>query len=74
MTFYRSAVIYFDYVLDNYYDTEFAPKALLGKAECYQKMYKTEEAVKLYQLYLEKYPKGSSVRTVKAILEKLKNK
>ncbi|NOZ61555.1 MAG: outer membrane protein assembly factor BamD [Calditrichaeota bacterium] len=72
MAFYKSAIIYYDYVLDNYYDTEFAPKALIGKAECYQDMKKNDEAIKFYQLYLEKYPKGSSARKVKSILEKLK--
>ena len=72
MMFYRSAIIYYDYVLENYYDTEFSPKALLGKAECYQNMGQPDEAIKIYQLYLQKYPKGSSARKAKAEMDKLK--
>ncbi|MDW7679645.1 MAG: outer membrane protein assembly factor BamD [bacterium] len=71
LTFYNSAIIYYDYVLDNYYDTEFAQKSLVGKANCYQKMGKSDEAIKFYQLYLDKYPKGAGARKVKSELEKI---
>ena len=64
LTWYKSAIIYYDFVLDNYYDTVFAEKALSGKAECYENLDEIENAIKFYKLYLEKYPKGS--RTAKA--------
>jgi outer membrane protein assembly factor BamD len=62
---YKSAIIYYDFVLDNYYDTEFAGLSLFGKAECYHNLKSPEQAEKFYKLYLEKYPKGSKVRKVR---------
>ena len=35
---YKSAIIYYDQVLDNYYDTEWADEALLGKIRTYSEM------------------------------------
>ncbi len=71
MAYYQSAIIYYDYVLDNYYDTLFAQKSLLGKAQCYKKLGKNEEALQYYQLYLEKYPKGAKIKQVKDEITKL---
>lgn len=70
LTLYKSAIIYYDHVLDNYYDTQFAQKSLIGKAECYNKMGDFEQAVKFYTLYLDKYPDGS--KASKANVELLK--
>ncbi len=72
--YYSSAIIYYDYVLDNYYDTEYSQRSLVGKAECYHKKGDIEEAIKFYKLYLEKYPKGSKIGKVKAELEKIANR
>ena len=71
MAFYNSAIIYYDYVLDNYYDTQFAQKALLAKAKCYEKLGKLDKAVSTYRLYLEKYPKGSGAGEAEAALNRL---
>jgi len=68
---YRSALVYYDYVLDNYYDTRYAEKALWEKAECYRKLGNREQAKKFYQLYLEKYPKTSRAHKVKDLLSSL---
>lgn len=69
--YYDSAIIYYDYVLDNYYDTEFSQRSLIGKAECLSNKGEKEEAIKFYKLYLDKYPKGSKNRKVKAQLAKI---
>ena len=53
---FDSAIIYLDEVLDYYYDTEFAPKALLKKGESYLKMKRPEEAVEIFRRLQEKYP------------------
>ncbi len=62
---YRSALVYYDYVLDNYYDTKFAEGSLWEKAECYRQLGEAEQAEKFYKLYLEKYPKSSKTDKVK---------
>ena len=47
---FESAIIYYDYVLDNFYDTEFAQKSLLSKAECYKRIGESDQAIKFYRL------------------------
>lgn len=68
---YTAAIKYYDHVLDNYYDTKYAEKALFGKAEAYQKAGNMDEAAKYYQLYLEKYPDSAKISRVKNILSKM---
>lgn len=68
---YRSALVYYDYVLDNFYDTKFAEKALWEKAECYRKMGESEQAEKFYKLYLEKYPRSSKNEKIKDLLSSI---
>ncbi len=74
LTWYKSAIVYYDFVLDNYYDTEFAELSLYGKAECLQNLGDNEQAEKFYQLYLEKYPNaikaGKARNQLAKILEK----
>lgn len=71
-TFYRSAIIYYNYVLDNYYDTKYAEKSLWGKAECYRKIGDLEQAEIFYKLYLEKYPKSSRIDDARNQLSSMK--
>lgn len=66
--YFRAAIIYYDYVLDNFYDTLFAEKALWQKAECYRQMGDSEQAEKFYKIFLEKYPKGSNAARAKDLL------
>ncbi len=66
----KAAIIYYDFVLDNYYDTEFAGLSLFGKAECYSMLKDSAQAEKFYKLYLEKYPKGSKIRKTRLQLAK----
>jgi len=69
---YRSALIYYDFVLDNFYDTKYAERSLWAKAECYRRMGELEQAEKFYKLYLEKYPKSSKVDKIKDLLSSIK--
>ncbi len=71
-SFFRSAIIYYNYVLDNYYDTKYAEKSHWAKAECYRRIGDLEQAEKLYKLYLEKYPKSSRVDEARNQLSSLK--
>jgi outer membrane protein assembly factor BamD len=65
---YRSALVYYDYVLDNFYDTKFAERSLWEKAECYRQLGEAEQAEKFYKLYIEKYPKSSKADRAKNFL------
>jgi len=72
-TLYRSALVYYDHVLDNYYDTSFAEKSLWAKAECLKLLGQHEQAEKFYKLYLEKYPDSSRVSKIKNMLSDLRS-
>lgn len=69
---FRSALVYYDFVLDNYYDTKFAEKSLWEKAECYRELSEAEQAEKFYQLYLEKYPDNVKAEKAKEFLSSIK--
>ncbi len=56
MRYYESAVIYYEKVVEEYYDTPFAPKALFWTAECRRAMRRYEEAIDLFDAFLKKYP------------------
>jgi outer membrane protein assembly factor BamD len=53
---YSAARIYFDLVASNYPDTEWAPRALLGKATAYRRQGRREEARQVYEQVLGDYP------------------
>lgn len=69
---YRAALIYYDYVLDNYYDTKYAELSLWQKAECYRLLGEIDHSLKFYKLYMEKYPQGSKSSRAKEFLSILK--
>ncbi len=52
---YDAARIYYDEVLNNYYDTEYAPKALFEKGMTYEAVADTQGAIDQYATFLSKY-------------------
>lgn len=56
MEYYRSAMVYFDDVIEKYHDTEFAPLAFIGKVELMMSRNKYREASAEAAKFLEKYP------------------
>ena len=65
---FESAIVYFDRVLEFYYDTEYAPKALLRKGESYTKMKKEDEGFAILQRLLEKYPESPESAIAKELM------
>lgn len=55
LKYYRAARIYFDIVLDEYPDSEWAAWSLLGKARTYEREGNIEEALELYGRVLDDY-------------------
>ena len=53
---YTSAIIYLDEILNNYYDTKYAPLALFYKGEALQKDKRVSEALEVFRLFLTKHP------------------
>jgi outer membrane protein assembly factor BamD len=56
LEYYRSARLYFDMVLDEYGDTEWAPWAMLGKGESYDREGDRAQAIEIYRKLAATYP------------------
>ncbi len=74
MGIYDSAIIYYDLLLEKYYDTEPAAKALFWKADCQARLKKYDEAITSYTVFLEKYPKSSMSSDAKKSIASLQEK
>ncbi len=66
MGIYDSAIIYYNILLEKYYDTPPAEKALFWKAECQYKLKLYEEALTNFTIFLEKYPKSNFAGTARS--------
>lgn len=56
MGIYDSAIIYYNILLDKYYDTPAAEPAMFWKAECQYKLKKYSAAIATFNGFIEKYP------------------
>ena len=56
MEYYRSAMFYYDDVIEKYHDTEYAPLAYVGKVELLMSRSKYTEASAEAAKFIEKYP------------------
>jgi outer membrane protein assembly factor BamD len=72
MGYFRAAIISFDAILADYYDTPYADAALFLKGECHLKMGETEPADLAFRTLLVKYPDSPYRQKAEAKLKKLK--
>jgi outer membrane protein assembly factor BamD len=66
-----SAVIYYNIILDEYYDTPQAVKALYLKGECLYELKEYVEAQTAFRTFVEKYPKNKLKRRAERRLKKI---
>ncbi len=71
---YASSVLYADAVLEDYYDTEWAPAAQLLKAKCFIALKNDQRAAEELEKYLTKYPGRKEETEVRALLAGLRNR
>jgi outer membrane protein assembly factor BamD len=69
MGYFRAAIISFDAVLENYYDTAYSDDALYWKGESYRRLREWALAEEAFHTLLEKYPQSSLVMKTKIKLE-----
>jgi outer membrane protein assembly factor BamD len=69
MEYYRSAMFYFDDVIEKYHDTEYAPLAFIGKVQLLMSRKKYNDAFTEANRFLEKYPNS----VLRAQMERLKS-
>jgi outer membrane protein assembly factor BamD len=56
MKYYESANIYYNKVIEQYYDTPFAAKALFWIGDCTRALKKYQEALDIFDEFLQKFP------------------
>lgn len=68
---YKAAEIYFQYVVDNYTDTEYAALALFKTGEIYYKMTRYAEALEKLNSFISLYPSNEMVPKAQEYVEKI---
>ncbi len=71
MQYYTAAIIYFTKVLENYYDTSYAPLAQYWLGECYRKTGEYTQARDAFDIFIQKYPQHELISKVRKKLETL---
>lgn len=74
MGIYDSAVIYYDIILERYYDTAVVAEAMFYRAECLYKLEKYLEAQTGYTAYLERFPEDDHVGDARSRLGEIIDK
>lgn len=69
----RSALIYYDEVINNYDDTKYYEDAFFGKIEVLYTMKKYEEAKGIIDLYMKKFSEGKFLAEVNRIKNEISN-
>lgn len=68
---YRSAAIYFEYVVSEYGDTPWAERALLDKGEALERQGLRDQAAEAYRRIVEEFPATAAGREAAGRLERL---
>ena len=71
MGIHDSAIIYYDIILEDYYDTPQAVEALFWKAECLYRLKKYSESRVSFSAFIEKYPKNGHIQKAKQRVEEI---
>jgi outer membrane protein assembly factor BamD len=72
LRYWEAAVIYFNLVLDQYYDSSFNAKAQYYLADSYRNLQKWNEAIDEYHRFIEKFPTHDLVNKAKQQIETVK--
>ena len=71
---YKAAEMYYDYVLDSYHDTKYAPMAMYAKIQLLIDRDRNDDALSEASKFIEKYPQNSRIEEVKDLKKSLEKK
>ena len=74
MGIYDSALIYYNILLEKYYDTPSAERAMYWKGFCLYKLKEYEEALTQFTVFVEKYPKSKFRGNAKSKISEIQSK
>jgi outer membrane protein assembly factor BamD len=70
---YKAAIYYYEGILQDYFETDWADDALYGKIQALMKKNKNEDALKEVERFEKKFPKSTFMDKVESIKKNLKN-
>jgi len=70
---FNSSLIYYDVILERYYDTDYAEKAQYGKALVYLEMKEYQKAQEALLLFKDKFPNSDLKEVVERYLQRANN-
>ena len=71
---YKAALMYYDFVIDTYHDTQYGPMAMFAKIELLIDRNNNDEALAEISKFEERYPKDENIAKVKELKKKLEEK
>ena len=74
LEYYNAAIAYYDNVIDNYHDTQYAPMALYDKIKLLVQRKRNSEALTNIAKFLDKYPNDSRVKELESIKTSIEDK
>ena len=74
MDYYTASMKYFDYVVETYHDTQYAPKALFGKIMLLMEREREDEALANMKKFMLLFPEDEDAEYIREIKESLEGK
>jgi outer membrane protein assembly factor BamD len=74
LEFFNAAIIYYDNVIENYHDTQYASKSLYEKIKLLVQLKRNDQALDGIAKFIEKYPDDSHVKELGDIKTSIENK
>ena len=74
LDYYTASMKYFDYVVETYHDTQYAPKALFGKIMLLMEREREDEALTNMKKFMLLFPEDEEAEYVREIKESLEGK
>jgi outer membrane protein assembly factor BamD len=71
MKYIKSAIIYYDLLLEKYPDSKYSSQALFTKIKLLVERSRNKEALDEAKKYLQRYPNGENIKEVQKIIEEL---
>ena len=74
LEYYQAALDYYDYVVENYHDTQYAPLSMYSKIKLLALRKRNSEAIAAIAKFIEKYPDDSHIKEMEVLKSSLEEK
>ncbi|MBN1350084.1 outer membrane protein assembly factor BamD [candidate division KSB1 bacterium] len=74
MSYFDAAIVYFQSVIDKYYDTKYSPGAIFWKGQSLFKLNRLDEATELFEYFISKYDQHKLTSKARTMLREIARK